>query len=456
MQRGPSHHRAQARVIGACGVALVIGLVGWLAVARPAPVAAQASPLAWAWSGGVTSEAATVVARVRQGAPVRLVVTPDREGADSLTFPSRGFVAPDATGVARFHADGLAQATRYRYRVETEAGSGLDGRFRTFARGPFSFRFAFASCASTGSNHRVFDAIRELTPDLFIHMGDFHYMNISRNDVAAYRGAYDRVLASARQGLLYRSTPIVYIFDDHDFGANDADGTSASRPAAMRAYRERVPSYPLQDGDESTLQQAFDIGRVRVIVTDTRTARASLRSRRPRTMLGAQQLEWLEQQLTDAKDAPLVVWVNTVPWITKSRESTVNGWAQFSEERQRLADHVESLGLTSRVVMLSGDGHMAAIDDGTNSSYASSRTKDTRGFVVAHAAPLDRWTRIKGGPYSHGVSRHNHQFGVLDVADSGTALDVTVSARNAAGAVIPGLLLRLRCEKDACRPVPAR
>ena len=102
--------------------------------------------------------------------------------------------------------------------------------------------------------------------------------------------------------------------------------------------------------------------------------------------------------------------------------------------------------------MLSGDGHMAAIDDGTNSAYMSSRTQDTRGFVVAHAAPLDRWTRIKGGPYSHGVSRRNHQFGLLDVADTGSALDVTVSARHGAWACIPGLLLKLRCERGACTP----
>jgi alkaline phosphatase D len=144
-----------------------------------------------------------------------------------------------------------------------------------------------------------------------------------------------------------------------------------------------------------------------------------------------------------------VVWVNTVPWITKSRESTSNGWAPYAEERTRIANHIESLGLTRRLVMLSGDGHMAAIDDGTNSAYMSQRTPETRGFVVAHGAPLDRWTRIKGGPYSHGVSKHNHQFGLLDVVDTGTALDVTVSARNAYG-VIPGLLLTLRCEDEAC------
>jgi phosphodiesterase/alkaline phosphatase D-like protein len=448
----PSGAQAGAGLIGACWLTLVALLLGWLAVARPVPVAAQAGTIAWAWSGAISHDGATVVARVQPGtSQIRLVVTPDRAGADSYTFPANGFATPDGQEMVRFRATGLESATRYRYRVETPGGARLDGRFRTWADGPFSFRLAFASCATTGSTNRVFDAIRELVPDLFVHMGDFHYLNIGRDDAGAFRRAYDRVLASPRQSALYRATPIAYIFDDHDFGADDADGSSASRPAATGVYRERVPHYPLTEG--ATLQQAFSIGRVRVIITDTRTARAPVGSRAPRTMLGEAQVTWLEAELTKARDAPLVIWVNTVPWITKGRESTTEGWAAYAEERTRLADHIDSLGLTPRLVMLSGDGHMAAIDDGTNSAYMSSRAKDARGFVVAHGAPLDRWTRIKGGPYSHGVSRHNHQFGLLDVADTGSALDVTVSARNEYGTVIPGLLLKLRCEKEGCTPV---
>ena len=173
-------------------------------------------------------------------------------------------------------------------------------------------------------------------------------------------------------------------------------------------------------------------------------------------MLGTPQVRWLESELEKAKDSPLVIWVNTVPWITKANEATSEGWAPYNEERARLADRIDALGLTPRLIMLSGDGHMAAIDDGTNSSYTSTRSEGTRGFVVAHGAPLDRWTRTKGGPYSHGVSRRNHQFGLLDVADTGSALDVTVSARNGVGGLIPGLLLKLRCEKNACQVVDSK
>ncbi len=387
---------------------------------------------------------------------VRLVVTPDRANAESRAYPTSGFATPDDNSVARFAIDELEPATRYTYRVETPDGSRMDGRFRTFADGPLSFRLAFASCASTASNHRVFDTVRAAAPDLFVHMGDLHYLDSHRDNADAFRRAYDRVLDSPRQSALYRATPIVYMFDDHDFGRNNADSTSASRNAALEVYREVVPHYPLQDGD-GTLQQAFSIGRVRVILSDTRSARSPATAPRDkRTMLGREQLAWLEAELTRARDAPLVVWINTVPWITRNNERTVEGWAPYADERTHIADVIDRLGLTQRLVMLSGDGHMAAIDDGSNSAYMSNRTDDSRGFVVAHAAPLDRWPRTKGGPYSHGVSRRNHQFGLLDVVDTGARIDVTVSARNALGNVIGRLELRLRCEDGACRATDAR
>ena len=432
-------------------------VLAWLAAAPPTRVIAQDNPpVAWAWSGAVTHDAARVVARVATGVTqVRLVLTPDRANAESTTYPASGWTRPSDHSVTAFTLKGLESSTRYRYRVETPGGGRLDGRFRTYDDGPFSFRLAFASCASTASNHRIFDTIRQFTPDLFVHMGDLHYLNISRNDADAFRRAYDRVLDSPRQSALYRATPIAYMFDDHDFGSDNADSTWASRAAAEAVYRENVPHYPLAQGAE-TLQQAFDIGRVRVIVTDTRSARTPPTiPREERTMLGSAQLRWLEDELEKAREAPLVVWVNTVPWITKNNETTDEGWAPYALERTRLADHIARLGLNPKLVMLSGDGHMASLDDGSNSAYMSGAGADARGFVVVHAAPLDRWPRIKGGPYSHGVSRRNHQFGLLDVADTGTALDVTISTRNAVGGVIGRQLLKLRCERNACTPAGA-
>jgi hypothetical protein len=148
----------------------------------------------------------------------------------------------------------------------------------------------------------------------------------------------------------------------------------------------------------------------------------------------------------------LVVWVNTVPWITRQHGST-DGWEGFAHERQRLADLIAELGLANRMVMLSGDAHMVAIDDGTNSNYATGAKPGEPGFPVVHAAPLDRKTSEKGGPYTNGISRRRGQFGLMDLIDDGRLIRVELTGRNVTGGVIPRMRIVVSCEDNACKVV---
>ncbi|HSP90947.1 MAG TPA: hypothetical protein VLN08_08570 [Vicinamibacterales bacterium] len=86
----------------------------------------------------------------------------------------------------------------------------------------------------------------------------------------------------------------------------------------------------------------------------------------------------------------------------------------------------------------------------THSNYATGPGRGNRGFVVMHAAPLDRRTSMKGGPYSHGVSRQRGQFGLVQVTDDGRRLAVELSGHGLTGAPIPGMRLALTCAEGAC------
>jgi len=90
--------------------------------------------------------------------------------------------------------------------------------------------------------------------------------------------------------------------------------------------------------------------------------------------------------------------VNPVPWISSEVDS--DNWGAFPEEREELADFIASNDLAGSLAMVSGDAHMVAIDDGSNSGYSS---LGPAGFPVLHAAALDRPGSEKGGPYSHGA-----------------------------------------------------
>ena len=91
-----------------------------------------------------------------------------------------------------------------------------------------------------------------------------------------------------------------------------------------------------------------------------------------------------------------------------------DNWGWYPEERTGIANFIKKNDIP--VCIVSGDAHMAAIDDGTNSDYA---TNGGAPIPIFHAGPLDRKPSIKGGPYSHGASGVRGQFGIMEVIDDG-------------------------------------
>jgi PhoD-like phosphatase len=371
----------------------------------------------WLLSGGVTPTTAQVTAKLH-GEHDRVALVVSRRADLSGSPVARVAATRRGEGIVGFSATGLRPRTLYHYAVEVD-GAVDDtriGRFRTFPAGPASFTIAFAACARTGSNGAVFDAIRARRPLLYINTGDMYYGNIQEDDQDAFRDALDTVFSSPAQAALYRSAPLAYVWDDHDYGGN-GDATSATRPAALAVHREYVPSYPMPSSD--AINQAFTVGRARVLLTDLRSQRtpASAPDDAAKSMLGPVQRAWLERELLAARDRyPVVVWVSSVPWIDPARAGA-DSWAGYATERKRIADFVAAHRIEG-LVMLAGDAHMLAIDDGTHSDYSASGRD---GFPVMHAAALDRPGGVKGGPYSEGALPGAGQFGTLTVTDRGGA-----------------------------------
>ena len=411
-------------VIAGTGTVVVIGLaagaVGAMSIhdyyfgpAHPQSQIAALPPslVNWAWSGALTPSSIRVNAQVAEGgASARLAIATSPEFEAPLWSGSQA-VAADTNRVVSFAATELEPGTDYHYAIEVDGELDLvrTGRFSTPPDAPFSFTIALGSCARVGSNGAVYDTIRELDPFLFLALGDMHYGNIETNNLGAFRSVLDKTLTRPAQSALYLSTPIAYLWDDHDFGGNNSDGGSASAPAAQASYREYVPHYQLDDGD-GAIYQAFTIGRVRFLVTDTRSAREG------DTMLGARQIEWLKREMLAARDThALTVWASSVPWIARASGSA-DHWGGYAEERADLADFIADNGIAAHLVMVAGDAHMLAIDDGTNSDYSSSGDGD---FPVLHAAALDRRGSVKGGPYSEGTFPGGGQFATMAVEDDG-------------------------------------
>ena len=430
------------------------------------------------WVGAVTPTTATGKARLaRPGQVARLAVST----SPTLWWPRYfGPVQSDSNhyNVVSFPMDRLRPDTQYYYAVEIDGR--MDrvkrGKFRTFPENPKTFSFAFASCARTASTSDVFDAIRTNNPLFYMNIGDFHYLDLTNSNIGKFREAYDLVLTSPQQAELYRSTAFFYMWDDHDFGGNNANKKALSQQAVRLAYHEYVPHYPLgSGGGDAPIFQSFNVGRVKFIVTDLRSERDSVTNKddAAKSMMGARQKQWFKNQLLESNGKyPLIFWVTSVPWLgqkgtnyyrvstndygylhhttltnvpsTRTNRNDRRGggaprgpgiddqdhWSVFSTERTEICDFIKANHIQG-LAILHGDSHMLAADDGSHSDFATAgggvRTP------VMCGAPLDQSASLKGGPYSQGVYRMRSKeggFGLITVMDYDDEIEVKYSGRN--------------------------
>ncbi len=388
----------------------------------------------WSWAGFVTADSAVIKAG-RPDTPPALQVATGSEFQDTLEIDPASIIdAGDLGQLAEYRVEGLQPDTLYHYRWADRQEEGPFGQFRTMPERAASFTLGFSACAGTGSNHEVFDVIRSHEPDFFVHTGDLHYEDIATNDVNRfYRAYHDVLLGSPRQNRLFRSMPVAYMWDDHDYGPNNSDSTAPGREAALASYRNVVPHYPaaLGEAPDTPVGQAFSAGRVRFIMPDLRSHRTpnSAPDGPDKTMMGHDQRAWFKEEMLAARDDyALIVLVSGVPWISPDGGHS-DSWASFQHERHLISQFMVENGIDN-VVMIAGDAHMLGADDGSNNTYATVDGVTGPGFPVYHAAALDRGGSVKGGPYSHPTFPGGGHFGLLHIEDNGERIRATFEGRH--------------------------
>lgn len=382
--------------------------------------------------GNLHHDSVTLATKTLAANGVRMVVStsPTLSGTKMYFGP----VTPVDRAV-KITATGLSPRTQYYYSLETDGVmDSTIGRFRTPSRPgeAFSFDFWASSCAEgwthpgskrLTSNSPVYDEIMSLNPLFGLHMGDMHYRNIEENKIEVFEQAYDDVLRQPRQANLYRNVPMTYTWDDHDFGPNNSNKNSPSKVASQAAYRKRIPHYDLPSSI-GQIYQTYTIGRCRFIHLDVRSERdpISTPAGPSKTILGTEQKNWLKSTLLSATE-PVIFLEVSVPWVADWQ--TDDDWWHYQNERTELASFMKSNGISDRVIILAGDAHMLAIDDGRNNVYGN------MGSPVFQLASLDSHPSIKGGPYSIPAISGSGQFGIIKVRDNGTNITVHVEGRMA-------------------------
>jgi alkaline phosphatase D len=236
-------------------------------------------------------------------------------------------------------------------------------------------RFAFGSCVNENRDMKFWDVIAAQNPQAFLLIGDNVYGDTRLThgaDIPTLAASYKKLSSRVEFDRFRRSIPMMTMWDDHDYGANDSGGAFAFKEWAEKIYEsywgasDEVKSRP-------GVYESRIVGpkgkRVQFIMLDGRFFRSDLASMTYRdpsptlgwyipnmdpnaTILGETQWDWLAQQLE--KPAELRFIISSTQVITDAHN--FEGWTNFPKERDRLYALLGQKGVHN-AIFLSGDRH---------------------------------------------------------------------------------------------------
>lgn len=291
----------------------------------------------------------------------KLPASVDLRGPDGRTQSIGMRVSGEHRIVARAQLTGLRPDTRYEYALRIDGLQPPHGRgsFRTApAPGtPAEFTLAVASCAKWQADpvQPLWYVVAAERPAFQLLLGDTAYVDsTAREDLWAIQIAQRRVPSYAHA---LRHVPTLAIWDDHDYGPNDSDGTAAGKEESLATWQElwANPAY----GTESVpgVFATFRYGDVEVFLTDGRYHRSPnfTPDGDGKTFLGQGQLAWLVDAVARS-EASFKLIANGSTWY----ESEKDGWRLFGNERRWLLGEFGRRRIGG-IVFLSGDVHHCGV-----------------------------------------------------------------------------------------------
>lgn len=226
---------------------------------------------------------------------------------------------------------------------------------------------AFGSCSDEDKAQPLWDNIIAEGPDIWIWLGDNIYGDTQ--DMGKMRRKYAMQKENADYQLLSENTLITGVWDDHDFGKNDAGKEYPMRKESQAAFLDffDVPEDSPRRNREGTyhsfVHEAQGV-QVKIILLDTRYFRDKLvkvngknAANTRGTVLGETQWNWLEKELNNST-ADYTIIASSIQAIPE--EHIYEKWANFPNERDRLFNMIAQ-SKVAHPIILSGDRHIGEI-----------------------------------------------------------------------------------------------
>lgn len=229
---------------------------------------------------------------------------------------------------------------------------------------------AFGSCNKQDLAQPMWPFIVADQPDLWMWLGDNIYGDT--NDMKVMKAKYQLQLTNPGYKQLLQQSPIIGIWDDHDYGVNDGGKEFAKKKASkalMLDFLGVSAKDPVRQREGA--YQAYNIGpvgkKVKIILLDARYFRDALEknpTKNPRyfinkegDILGEAQWKWLENELKNS-DAQINLIASGIQFIPE--EHAFEKWANFPKAHQRLMDLIATIK-PAKTILLSGDRHIAEV-----------------------------------------------------------------------------------------------
>jgi alkaline phosphatase D len=290
-------------------------------------------------------------------------------------------------------------------------------------------KIVFGSCGHQDKDIPIFDTINKEQADLFIFLGDNIYGDT--NDMSVLADKYQRLGAKPGFKTLKAHTPVIAMWDDHDFGQNDAGKEYPHKEQSRQIMLDfwQAPADSVRRTRPDGIYTSYMYGEgeqtVQVIMPDLRWNRDALNAVseleyyttrklnnqgpyspsdvKGASMLGEAQWQWLEQELKKPAAIKLIASsLQLLPDFT-GWES----WANFPEDRNRLFALIKKHKING-VVIISGDTHWGEI-----SKY--SKNLDYPLIEMTSSGLTEKWKDVSPNKHRVGGFTHHVNYGDLSI-----------------------------------------
>lgn len=230
----------------------------------------------------------------------------------------------------------------------------------------------FGSCIDQNHPVPILETIAKQNPDIFVFLGDNIYADTE--DMKVMDAKYQLLGENKLFQKLTLNSEILATWDDHDFGAGDGGANYPKRVESEQLFldfwKEPDDSQRRKHPGIYTAKIYGPVGkRVQIIVLDTRYFRSPLKGGEKRvggswkpdddtdkTMLGAAQWKWLEDQLRQPAEIRIIA--SSIQLV--AQDAGQETWSNLPRERQRLIDLIASTKAKGCFV-ISGDRHWSEL-----------------------------------------------------------------------------------------------